>query len=196
MDILIKNATVITQNAKREIFQGDIFISGNRIEKIGKNLREKCEEKIDATGKLAFPGLVNAHTHVAMTLFRGYGEDMRLQDWLAKKIWPAEAKLKPDDVYWGAMLGIAEMIRCGTTAFNEMYLAGLVEKIGEAAEKGGIRASVALGTFDKMPGHDFEGELRATEKFVSNFRSKSERVKPAVSCHAPYTCSDELIKKL
>lgn len=196
MDILIKNAIVITQNAKREIFQGDIFISRGKIGKVGKNLREKCEEKIDAKGKLVFPGLINTHAHVAMTLFRGYGEGMRLQDWLTKKIWPAEAKLKPEDAYWGAMLGIAEMIRGGTTCFNEMYLAGLVEKIAKAAEKAGIRASVALGTFDKVPGHNFEGELRATEKFISNFKSRSGRVQPAVSCHAPYTCSDELMKKL
>lgn len=194
MDILIKNATIITQNAKREILEGDIFISGNRIERIGKNLKEKAEEKIDAKGKLAFPGLVNTHTHVAMTLFRGYGEDMRLQDWLTKKIWPAEAKLKPGDVYWGAMLGIAEMIRGGTTSFNEMYVLGL-EKIAEAAEKAGIRASIALGMLDRVAGHNAENELRANKKFISGLKSRSGRVKAAVSCHAPYTCSEGLIKK-
>lgn len=194
MDILIRNATIITQNAKREILEGDILISKGRIEKVGKGLKEKAEEKIDAKGKLVFPGLVNTHTHVAMTLLRGYGDEMRLQEWLGKKIWPAEAKVKPDDVYWGSMLGIAEMIRSGTTAFNDMYVVGL-EKIAEAAEKGGVRASIALGMFDKVPGHDLEGELKANWKFVSGLESRSGRVKPAVSCHAPYTCSEELIRK-
>lgn len=194
MDILIKNATIITQNRKREILKGDIFISEGKIQKVGKNLQEKSEEKIDGMGKLVFPGLVNTHTHIAMTLFRGYGEHMRLHDWLTKKIWPAEAKLKPDDVYWGAMLGIAEMIRSGTTSFNEMYVVGL-EKIAEAVEKGGIRASIAFGMVDKIPGHHLEGELKANEKIVKSIKSASGRVKAAVSCHAPYTCSDELIRK-
>lgn len=194
MDILIKNATVVTQNAKREILKGDVFISGNRIEKVGKGLKEKAEETVDGSGKLVFPGLVNTHTHIAMTLFRGYGEGMRLQDWLQKKIWPAEAKLKPDDVYSGTMLGIAEMIRSGTTTFNEMYLVG-VDRIAEATEKGGIRASIGFGILDKMPGHSVEGELKKNDGFVASLKSRSGRVNASVSCHAPYTCSAELMKK-
>ncbi len=192
MDILIKDATIITQNAKREILAGDVFISGNKVMKVGKNLREKTEEKIDGRGKLAFPGFVNAHTHAAMTLFRGYGEEMRLQDWLAKKIWPVEAKLKPRDVYWGVMIGIAEMIRCGTTAFNEMYVVGL-EKIAEAAEKSGIRGSIGLGMLDKVPGHEAKSEMWATEKFATRWKNRNGRVNATVSCHAPYSCSAELV---
>ena len=194
MDILIKGATIVTQNAKREILQGDVFLSGGKIEKIGKNLREKAEEAVDGKGKLLFPGLINTHTHIAMTLLRGYGEDMRLQDWLQKKIWPAEAKLKPDDVYWGTMLGIAEMIRSGATCFNEMYVVG-VEGIAQAAEKAGIRASIARGMFDRLPGRSLEKEVKAGIGFASGLKSRSGRVTPAISCHAPYTCSEELVRK-
>ncbi|MFA5077390.1 MAG: amidohydrolase [Candidatus Micrarchaeia archaeon] len=194
MDILIKSATVVTQNAEREVLKGaDIFVSDGKIGKVGKNLREKAEEKIDANGKIVFPGLVNTHTHIAMTLFRGYGEGMRLHDWLAKRIWPAEAKLKPKHVYWGTMLGIAEMARSGTTAFNEMYLSG-AEKIAEAAEKGGMRASIASDMLDKISGNAPEKELEKAKNFVSSLRSPSGRVKASVSCHAPYTCTGELIK--
>ncbi|MEW6528925.1 MAG: amidohydrolase [Candidatus Micrarchaeota archaeon] len=194
MDILIKDAIIITQNEAREIIKGDIVIKENRIEKIGKNLNEKVDEKIDCKRKLVFPGFINTHTHVAMTLFRGYGEGMRLQQWLEQKIWPAEAKLKPNDVYHGAMLGIAEMIRSGTTSFNEMYVFGL-ERIADAGEKSGIRTSIGLGMLDKMPEHYIENELRANDKFVSSLKSESDRIKASVCCHAPYTCSSELIIK-
>ncbi len=194
MDILVKGATIVTQNAKRETLKGDIFVSKGRIAKIGKNLKEKAEERIDASGKLVFPGFVNTHTHIAMTLFRGYGEGMMLQDWLTKKIWPAEAKLKPDDVYWGTMLGVAEMVRSGTTSFNEMYISGL-EKIAEATEKGGIRASISLGMLDKVPGHDTSGEIGKTRHLIPKLKTRSGRVGAAVACHAPYTCSGELITK-
>lgn len=194
MDILIKNAVIITQNKYREILEGDLFIHENKIEKIGKDIEEKAEEKIDGKGKIVFPGLINTHTHVAMTLFRGYGEDMQLCEWLNKKILPAESKLTPQDVYFGAMLGIAEMIRNGTTNFNEMYAAGL-EKIADAVEKSGIRASIALGMVDKVSGHTVESKLIEQENFVTNLKSKSNRISAAVSCHALYTCSDELIRK-
>lgn len=195
MDVLIKNAVIITQNKKHEIIKGDLFIRKNKIEKIGKNLNEKVEEKIDAEGMLVLPGFVNTHTHVATTLFRGYGEDLALKEWLVKKIWPIEKKLTSKDVYWGAMLGIAEMIRSGTTTFNEMYVTGL-EKIVQAVEKSGIRASIALGMLDKINGSITscaDEEIKKTKKFIKSI--KNERILPAVSCHAPYTCTEELIKK-
>ncbi|MDD5337357.1 MAG: amidohydrolase [Candidatus ainarchaeum sp.] len=195
MDILIRNATLITQNAKREILKSaDIFVSNGKIGKVGKNLKENAEEKIDAKGKIIFPGLVNAHTHIAMTLFRGYGEGMRLQDWLTKRIWPAEARLKPEHAYRGAMLGIAEMVRSGTTAFNEMYVAGM-EKIAEAAETGGVRATLAFSMIDDVPGHETEKELREGIGFAGKLKSRSGRVKAGIACHAPYTCTGELIQK-
>lgn len=192
MDILITNATIITQNAKREILNCDIFISENKIEKIGKNLKENAEEKINGKGKLIFPGLINTHTHIPMTLFRGYGEDMQLQEWLTQKIWPAEEKLTPKNIYWGALLGIAEMIRSGTTAFNEMYVLGLKE-IAQATEKGGVRASIGLGMIDKISGRQTEIELSSSIKFISELNNK--RVCPVMACHASYTCSSELIRK-
>ncbi len=194
MDILLKNAVIVTQNNAREIFNGDIFINGNKIERIGKDLNEKVEEKMNCKGKLIFPGLINTHTHIVMTLFRGYAEGMQLHEWLAQKIWPAEAKLKSDDIYYGAMLGIAEMIQSGTTSFNEMYPFGL-EKIAEAVKDGGIRASIGLGMLDKVPGHSTKDELKTNNAFIFSIKNNKSRVKASVCCHAPYTCSSELILK-
>ncbi len=79
------------------------------------------EQVIDASGCVVLPGLVNAHTHLAMTLFRGYADDMMLQEWLEDWIWPAEMRLRPEDVYWGSLLGACEMLRAGVTCFNDMY---------------------------------------------------------------------------
>ncbi|MEI6503173.1 MAG: amidohydrolase family protein, partial [Armatimonadota bacterium] len=78
-------------------------------------------EGVDAQGMLLMPGLVNAHTHLAMTLFRGYADDMPLKPWLEEKIWPIETRLRGEDVYWGSLLGIVEMLRGGVTCFNDMY---------------------------------------------------------------------------
>src|SRR3989338_4627930 len=113
MSILIKSATVVTQNPNREIIENcDILIDSNAVVSVGRGLKtqDSKPETIDARGKIAMPGLINSHTHVAMTLLRGLGEDLPLQRWLNEKIWPAEAKLKPDDVYRGTLLGVCEMI--------------------------------------------------------------------------------------
>ncbi len=97
------------------------------------------DEVIDCRGCALLPGLVNAHTHVSMTLLRGYADDMALQPWLEQKIWPAEMKLRPEDVYWGALLGICEMIRGGVTTFSDMYhyfaavADAVVERVASAA---------------------------------------------------------------
>jgi len=115
MEILIKN---IILNRRKQ----DIFIEGNKIKKIDKNLDFKADEKIDGKGeKAVLPGLINCHTHSAMILFRGYADDLPLKEWLEKKIWPSEAKLAEENIYWGIKLACLEMIKTGTTCFNDMY---------------------------------------------------------------------------
>ena len=100
----------------------DIAIDGSRITGFPEAPKASdYDEVIDGKGMLALPGFLNTHNHVAMTVFRSYADDMQLMDWLEKKIWPAEAKLTDDVIYAQSMLGIAEMIRCGTTAYADMY---------------------------------------------------------------------------
>lgn len=194
MSILIKDATIVTQNKKREITQGDILIKDNKIIEIKKNIKENTEFKIDAGNKIAIPGLINTHTHVAMNLFRGYGEGLPLHEWLTKKIWPAEAKLTSKDVYLGSLLGIIEMIYSGTTCFNEMYLIGLNE-IAEASEKAEIRSVICSGMLNTAPGRDINKELKKTEEFVKKWKNKSQLITPGISPHALYTCTEELLIK-
>ncbi|MFA5412588.1 MAG: amidohydrolase [Candidatus Micrarchaeia archaeon] len=193
MDILIQDALILTQNARREIIRGDILLEDGRISKVAKSIRAGAEEKMDAKGKLAFPGLVNAHTHIPMSLFRGYAEGMHLHDWLEKRIWPAEAKLKPKHIRAGSMLSILEMVRSGTTCFNEMYIAHM-DEVCKAVLETGIRASVGHGLFDLVKKTDAKDELKNGTLLAEKWSGKSPLLKISMAPHAPYTCSDELIR--
>jgi 5-methylthioadenosine/S-adenosylhomocysteine deaminase len=180
MSILIKNV----------IFEGkakDIFVEGNKIKKIDKNLDFKADEKIDGKGeKAVLPGLINCHTHSAMTLFRGYGDDLPLKEWLEKKIWPLEAKLTEENIYWGTKLACLEMIKSGTTCFNDMYWYG--EAVIEAAKEMGLRAVVGPLIID----FDKRGSKENFERIYQNFKSeKSDLIKLAVAPHSIYGVSKE-----
>ena len=121
-DILIKDGYVITMDPRRRVFErGSVAIDGGNISAVGKDIRAKAEKVIDAQGKAVLPGLVNAHTHLSMTLLRGVADDMPLMEWLEKKIWPIEENLTADDCYSGALLGCLEMIKSGTTCFADQY---------------------------------------------------------------------------
>src|SRR3954451_2967187 len=104
------------------------------------------DEVVDGAGMALVPGLVNGHGHAAMTLFRSYGDDLQLQEWLEELIWPAEARLTAEDVYWGTRLAALEMIRSGTTHFFDMYWHPA--EVARAAEDAGLRATVGAPLFD------------------------------------------------
>jgi 5-methylthioadenosine/S-adenosylhomocysteine deaminase len=155
-----------------------------------KEFRGEAEFLIEGNGGVALPGLVNTHTHAAMTLLRGYADDMPLQEWLSQKIWPLEAHLTGDDVYRGTMLACMEMIRTGTTAFNDMYF--FMERAAEAVDRSGIRATLAHGFIDLSLEEKRESEIKATEHLISHVRSlRNPRIKAAVGPHAIYTVSPE-----
>jgi 5-methylthioadenosine/S-adenosylhomocysteine deaminase len=139
----------------------------------------------------ALPGLVNAHTHVAMTLMRGYADDMELMPWLEKKIWPTEFRLKSEDIYWGSLLGMVEMLRAGVTTFNDMYW--WFDATARAAQETGIRANlsaVLLGFMDRA-----EKDLAAAGEFARQWRDAAEgRITVMLGPHAPYTCPDSIMR--
>lgn len=143
-DILIRGCTVLPMDGKPVIDTGLVAIEKDRISYVGKAAgapKIRAEKVIEAEGKVAVPGLVNCHTHAAMTLFRGIGEDQDLKKWLNETIWPLEAKLTPSDIYDGALLGCLEMIKSGTICFADMYFnEGAVAK---AVEETGLRAVLA-----------------------------------------------------
>ena len=127
VDLLITNGTVLTLNKQHQIIpQGAVAIAGDQIAWVGPladlPVFSGKSRTIDAQGGIVLPGLVNLHTHAAMTLFRGLADDLPLMTWLQEHIFPAEAGLDADKVYWGALLACAEMIRSGTTCFCDMYL--------------------------------------------------------------------------
>jgi 5-methylthioadenosine/S-adenosylhomocysteine deaminase len=177
---------------------GDIFIDDTGTiaetgEGIAKRYRSEAAFTIEGKGSIAMPGLVNTHTHAAMTLLRGYADDMVLQDWLAQKIWPLEAHLTGDDVYWGTKLACLEMIKSGTTAFNDMYF--FMENAARAVDEAGIRAVLSYGFIDLGLPDKRENECRATEKLVSSIKAlNNSRIKAAVGPHAIYTVSPEGLK--
>ncbi|MFH1447336.1 MAG: amidohydrolase family protein [Candidatus Micrarchaeota archaeon] len=194
MGILFKNGIVVTQNKKRQITRADVLVKGNRIERVSKSIGTKPEYIIDCSSKLVLPGLCNTHGHLAMTLLRGYGDDMRLSSWLEKKIWPLEAKLKGDDVYHGSLLACLEMIKTGTTACADMYF--FMDKSARAVEESGMRANLSYGMIDLGNKMKAEKELGANTKLIKEWHGKADgRIQCSFGPHAIYTCSRELIQK-
>lgn len=191
--LLLKNCSwIVTQNAKREILRnGDVLIEGSKIAEIGLNL-DKSGKVIDCSGKALLPGLINSHTHLAMTLFRGYADDMLLQDWLQDKIWPLEARMKEDYVYCGALLGMLELIKTGVTTLHDMYFFG--RGVKRAAEESGVRTFFSQGILD-YPTAEFKDSRKALNLFKRLARRKSELFTPTIGTHATYTCTEETLLK-
>jgi 5-methylthioadenosine/S-adenosylhomocysteine deaminase len=169
----------------------DILIEKNRISKIGRDLKSGLkgdlsdDEVIDGRGMLAIPGLVNSHTHLAMTLMRGYADDMELMPWLQEKIWPLEAKLTEEDIRWGVKLGCLELIRFGVTCYNDMYY--FMDATAEATKEMGLRAFLSGVIFDSRP--DLASEV---EPFIRRWQG-DDLIRPAIGPHAIYTCSGETL---
>jgi len=200
VDILIHDCTIVTLDKKQSIIEkGFIAIKDGQMTSVSKKSRAsrliKAEETINGEGKVALPGLVNCHTHVAMTLFRGVAEDQKLDQWLRETIWPLEAKLKPSDIHEGALLGCLEMIKSGTTCFADMYFyEGMVAK---AVEKAGLRAVLAPGIIEAGDVKRGERMLRGAVGFVKKYSGFAEgRVKAQLGPHALYSCSPDLLRQV
>jgi 5-methylthioadenosine/S-adenosylhomocysteine deaminase len=191
---LIKNCDwIVTQNASREVLHNaSILVEDGLIKQVGK-INGPADKDIDGSGKIALPGLINAHTHLSMTLFRGYADDMRLQDWLQKKIWPLEAKLSGEDCYFGALLGAVEMIRSGTTSFVDMYFH--MEDVARAVAESGLRGFLAYGTIDLFDAAKSSKERANVQKFYDYVQHLGNpRIRFVLGPHAPYTCSAEMLQ--
>jgi len=192
--LLIKNCDwIVTQNSSRQILRNaSILVENSRITRIGRVGAASADVEIDGIGKIALPGLINAHTHLSMTLFRGYADDMQLQEWLEKKIWPLEARLTGEACYYGALLGSAEMIMSGTTTFVDMYFH--MEDVAKAVVESGLRGFLAYGIIDLFDKTKAQLEYSKAEKFFSYVRDLANpRVRFVLGPHAPYTCSAETL---
>jgi len=172
-----------------------LVIEGQYIKAIGQGAApvDQYDKVIDGQNRVALPGFVNTHTHAAMTLLRGYADDMPLMDWLEKKIWPLEAKLTADDVYWGTMLAITEMIKSGTVCFADMYF--FMDAAARAVANSGIRAVLSRGMIGVGP----ENELAFSEsrEMVKKWHDSNDgRIKCMLGPHAPYTCPPDYLKRV
>jgi len=199
VDTLIVGGTIVTMNEKREVIaDGAIAINHGNIEMMGtrgivsRNVIAK--QTIDATGKFIIPGLINTHTHVPMVLFRGIADDLDLNEWLTKYIFPAEAKnVSEQFVRAGTRLGLAEMIRGGTTTYCDMYY--FEDAIADESKKAGVRGVLGETVIDfpvadnKTP----EEALNYTERFIKKWKD-DPLIVPAIAPHAPYTVSAEHLK--
>ncbi|MEM3580276.1 MAG: amidohydrolase [Candidatus Bathyarchaeia archaeon] len=196
-DILIYGCTVLPMKdgGVDAIEDGAIAIKDEEIVFVGKResaVGISADEKINAKGKAALPGLINCHTHVAMALFRGLAEDKPLDVWLRETIWPLEAKLTRDDVYVGALLGCLEMLKSGTTCFADMYF--YEDAVAKAVFESGLRAVLAEGIIEAGDKARGEKMLNASVNFAKSFNGYADgRVKTMLGPHAAYSCSPELL---
>ncbi len=200
-DLLITNATIVTMDSSRRIIEnGTIAVRGDSIAFVGTALREQApkgfmaKQTIDANGALVLPGFINGHTHAAMTLLRGLHDDVTLDDWLRKYIFPAEAKNVTEDfVRWGTRLGAAEMIRGGVTTFADMYY--FEDAVAEETKAAGMRG--VLGeTFIDFPAPDNKTNaamLEYTEKFLKRWQN-DPLIHAAPAPHSIYTCSAKTLQ--
>ncbi len=191
--ILIKNARILGKN--ENILQS-LLIKNDKIGDIGLEIPEANVDKIiDAQGKILMPGLINTHTHVSMTLFRGLADDLSLDSWLNDYIWPTEAHLNGDYCYIGALLGCVEFIKSGTTTFNDMYF--YMEDVARAVEDSGLRACLSYGMIDFNDSEKRENEIKANLELFENCNNIADgRIQVFLGPHAPYTASKDLLLKV
>jgi 5-methylthioadenosine/S-adenosylhomocysteine deaminase len=199
VDLIVRGGTVVTMDGTRRVIEnGGVAIKGGRIVAVDNTAaidrQFAAREVVDATGKVVIPGLINGHTHVPMVLFRGLADDLDLQEWLTKYIFPAEAKnVNEEFVRVGTRLGLAEMIRSGTTTYCDMYY--FEDAIADETSKAGMRGVLGETVID-FPVADNKTNEQAmayVEKFVSHWKGNALIV-PAIAPHAPYTVSEEHLK--
>lgn len=194
-DLLIQGAEVlqITGADATTLPAHDIAVSAGRIAAIAPGISPGLAHAlIPAEGMLAMPGMVNCHAHSAMGLFRGVAEDVGAAEWFNGYIWPMETNLTEDDIYWGALLGLAEMIEAGVTAVADHYFA--MDRVGQAVEQAGVRALLAWAVFS---GPDQDQRLRDTLGFVERWHGAADgRIRACLGPHSPYTCTPAFLAQV
>lgn len=195
-DLLLTNALVVTMDEQFHVYDGGaVAIAGNRIVSVGNIAAEfTAAATVDCRGRVLMPGLINAHTHVPMTLLRSLADDLRLDVWLMGYMMPVEREfVRPEFVRLGTSLGCAEMIRSGTTCFADMYY--FEDAVAAATADAGLRALCAQ-TVLKFPTPDaasYEDGLAAARAYIEKWRGHGLIV-PSVAPHAPYTCTAEIFR--
>ncbi len=194
MKTLIKNCNLISMSEKKEKYEEcvDILINNDKIEKIDKNIiKENCDKVIDARGKVVMPGLINTHTHIAMSIFRDTLDGYGLQEWLNDRIWPMEDKLNQEDVYYASLLSCIEMIKGGTTCFNDQYF------MTDSTIKAVLQTNMKIHCTRALMNVNGNGEekLNELEQLINKYSGYDDNIKINVGIHSLYTCTKEYVKK-
>ena len=193
MNILIENVKILTMADGEVIKNGNIYIENEKIKKITSDKIDfSYDKKIDGKNYLAMPGFVNAHTHVGMSLFRNFSDDVELMTWLNEKIWPLEDKLIEEDVYWASLLSHAEMIMTGTTSFADMYY--FEDQTIKALEKSKMRAQISRGL--TLEDKDYTKIKENIDLFKKYENSQNGRINIAFGPHAVYTTDKNYLKEI
>ena len=193
MKVLIKNALVITmdEDRKEKYEKLDILINNDKIEKISETIEEKVDKIIDATNQIVMPGLINCHTHLGMSLFRATNDNLSLQDWLEKKIWPIENNMTEEDIYYATLLSCIEMIKTGTTCSNDMYFGwkGTMKVLKETKMRS-CMSRCLIGTNDK----EGKEKIEDFKELIKNYKD-DELITFSVTPHSLYTCTKDYLKE-
>ncbi|OAV75103.1 5-methylthioadenosine/S-adenosylhomocysteine deaminase [Bacteroidales bacterium Barb7] len=184
--------TILIKGVQLKGTSADIYIEGKYIKQVAADLTLAADKVIDGSRKAIIPGLVNTHSHAPMTLLRGFADDMKLFPWLEQKIWPNEAKMTHEDVYWGAKLACLEMIKSGTTTFFDMYQK--TEAIAEAVEEAGIRGILSAVCFDHFKPELAELGKQNIRKQFQKADKYGERIRLSLGPHAIYTVSGDMLQ--
>jgi 5-methylthioadenosine/S-adenosylhomocysteine deaminase len=197
VDLVIRDCTVLSMDTTGVLREALIATKGDAIVHVGPEVkapRLEARRSIDGHGKVALPGLVNCHTHLPMTLFRGVAEDQPLRTWLTDTIWPLEKRLRPDDVHVGALLGCLELIKTGTTTFADMYFHEA--HVAKAVETAGVRGVLSQAVIETDAETD-DKMFDDSTAFVQHYKNyANDRVVPSFGPHAVYSCSPELLLKV
>lgn len=201
MSFLIRNALLITANPKNVVYSGDLRIEGNRIQQIGK-VSGPADKTLDATGMWALPGFVQTHVHLCQTLFRGLADDLELLDWLQRRIWPLEAAHNESSLYWSARLGIAELLKGGTTTVLSMETVRHTEEVFRGIEETGIRAVAGKCIMDmgEAPSPLREESRKALEESLALLKHwdgrANGRIRYAFAPRFALSCSREIMEEI
>jgi 5-methylthioadenosine/S-adenosylhomocysteine deaminase len=201
--ILIKNGTIVTMDAKDSIVRGDLLIRDGRITSVGEQDTSKSDEVIDASGCAVLPGFVQTHIHLCQTLFRGAADDLSLIDWLKKRIWPMEAAHTRESIRASAQLGIAELIKSGTTCALTMETVRHTEEVLRVVEETGFRATVGKCMMDKgddLPAELYEETRASVDQslaLIEKWHGKADgRIRCCFAPRFAVSCTNELLSEV
>ena len=192
-DLLVQDCHVLVVDEGVQLLENyDIYIEGQRIARIAPHdpqAQAQAGQTIKATGLLAIPGLINTHAHAPMVIFRGLAEDVSIERWFNEYMWPLESNLAEDDVYWGMLLALVEMIESGVTTVADHYF--YMDRAAEAVREAGTRAALGWAVFGDQ-GYD---ALARTAAFVERWQGAADgRITTWMAPHAPYTCDDDFLR--